>query len=122
MPTHEEKTCAVCGRRIEWRAKWAKNWDAVRYCSGACRRTRLDDLDRRFERDILETLRALPSRGTVTPQRIVERADAAAARDAHERARRAARRLVANGDVELLQNGRTVDPSTARGPFDIRLR
>ena len=24
-----EKTCASCGRRIEWRAKWAKNWEAV---------------------------------------------------------------------------------------------
>ncbi|MFP4312540.1 MAG: DUF3253 domain-containing protein [Nitriliruptoraceae bacterium] len=37
-----------------------------------------------------------------------------------EPARRAARRLVARGEVELTQDGRVVDPSTARGPVRIR--
>jgi len=32
------KPCAVCGRAMSWRKAWAKNWDAVRYCSEACRR------------------------------------------------------------------------------------
>lgn len=32
------KTCAVCAREMVWRRAWAKNWDAVRYCSNACRR------------------------------------------------------------------------------------
>lgn len=32
------KPCAVCGRAMVWRKAWAKNWDAVRYCSVACRR------------------------------------------------------------------------------------
>jgi hypothetical protein len=32
----------------------------------------------------------------------------------------AARRLAASGDVELTQQGRVVDPSTARGPIRIR--
>ena len=31
------KPCAVCGRPMTWRKAWAKNWDAVRYCSDACR-------------------------------------------------------------------------------------
>lgn len=31
------KSCAVCGRAMSWRKAWAKNWDAVRYCSEACR-------------------------------------------------------------------------------------
>ena len=35
-------------------------------------------------------------------------------------ARRAARRLVDRGEVEVLQGGRVVDPSTAKGPVRIR--
>jgi hypothetical protein len=34
------KSCAVCGRPFTWRRKWARDWDAVRYCSDACRRRR----------------------------------------------------------------------------------
>ena len=30
------KPCQHCGRPMEWRAKWAKNWDEVRYCSKRC--------------------------------------------------------------------------------------
>lgn len=33
-----QKPCAVCGRPMSWRKAWARNWDAVRYCSEACRR------------------------------------------------------------------------------------
>ncbi len=32
------KPCAVCGRPMNWRRAWAKNWEQVRYCSEACRR------------------------------------------------------------------------------------
>lgn len=39
-----------------------------------------------------------------------------------ERTRRAARRLVAAGEVDILQRGRVVDPSTAKGPIRIRRR
>lgn len=37
LPT---KVCAACGRPFRWRKKWAKVWDAVRYCSDACRAKR----------------------------------------------------------------------------------
>jgi hypothetical protein len=43
-------------------------------------------------------------------------------RELMEPARRAARRLVASGEVEITQGGRVVDPSTARGPIRIRRR
>ncbi|MFM5903642.1 MAG: DUF2256 domain-containing protein [Microbacteriaceae bacterium] len=33
------KTCAKCGREFEWRKKWAKDWQNVRYCSEKCRRS-----------------------------------------------------------------------------------
>ncbi|WP_369333679.1 DUF2256 domain-containing protein [Corallococcus carmarthensis] len=29
------KPCAVCGRAITWRRKWARDWEQVRYCSDA---------------------------------------------------------------------------------------
>lgn len=32
------KTCVACGRDMVWRKSWAKNWEAVKYCSEACRR------------------------------------------------------------------------------------
>jgi hypothetical protein len=32
------KNCAVCGRVMTWRKKWAKNWHEVKYCSEACRK------------------------------------------------------------------------------------
>ncbi|MDA0255338.1 MAG: DUF2256 domain-containing protein [Planctomycetota bacterium] len=32
------KACAACGRPFEWRRKWARCWEQVRYCSDRCRR------------------------------------------------------------------------------------
>jgi hypothetical protein len=34
------KICQRCGRPFEWRKKWARDWDNVRYCSEACRKGR----------------------------------------------------------------------------------
>ena len=34
------KPCARCGRPMTWRKAWARAWEAVRYCSDACRRDR----------------------------------------------------------------------------------
>ena len=34
------KACARCGRPMTWRKAWARAWEAVRYCSDACRRDR----------------------------------------------------------------------------------
>ncbi len=34
------KTCAACGRTMVWRKAWARTWEAVRYCSDACRRNK----------------------------------------------------------------------------------
>jgi hypothetical protein len=30
------KVCVECGRQMEWRKAWAKNWDQVLYCSDRC--------------------------------------------------------------------------------------
>jgi len=30
------KICVTCGLPFEWRKKWAKNWENVKYCSKKC--------------------------------------------------------------------------------------
>jgi len=39
-PHLPQKPCAACGRPFAWRKKWARDWEAVRYCSDRCRRAR----------------------------------------------------------------------------------
>lgn len=39
-PSLPEKTCVTCGRPFNWRKKWAKVWDDVKYCSESCRKKR----------------------------------------------------------------------------------
>ena len=34
----EPKICANCGLRFEWRKKWAKDWENVKYCSEKCKK------------------------------------------------------------------------------------
>lgn len=104
-----------------WRRKWAANWESVRYCSDACRRSKVSDVDRQLETAI-ETLLDSRARGaSICPSeaaRLVGGEDAW--RELMEPARRAARRLVAAGTVQITQGGHVVDPSTARGPIRIR--
>ncbi len=121
MSGGEEKYCTVCGRRIEWRRKWARDWENVRYCSAACRRRGLGDDDRRLEALILEMLSARSRGATLCPSEVARRLDADEWRVHMEAARSAARRLVVQGRIEVTQKGRVVDPSTARGPIRLRL-
>jgi len=109
-----------CGRRFEWRKKWADDWEQVRYCSTACRRHGVTDVDRRLERSILDLLAERARTSTICPSEAARAVGADDWRDLMEPARRAARRLVATGSVEVTQGGRVVDPSTAKGPIRIR--
>ena len=120
---HEEKTCASCGRRIEWRAKWADDWEQVKYCSDACRRRKVRPIDEQLERAVLALLDQRGRGRTICPSdaaRLVHDGDGEGWRELMEPARRAARRLVAAGEVEITQRGQVVDPSTAKGPIRIR--
>jgi hypothetical protein len=116
----EEKTCASCGRRMEWRKKWASNWDEVRYCSDACRRRKVSPEDAALESKILELLAERAATSTICPSEVARALGGEEWRDLMEPARRAARRLVADGEVTITQRGVPVDPSTAKGPIRIR--
>ena len=120
----DTKVCQSCGRVMSWRKSWARNWDEVRYCSDSCRRRKVTDVDRRLEEQILRLLET--RNGTICPSEAARSVSADADwadgdwRDLMEPARRAARRLVDAGEVEITQQGHVVDPSTARGPIRIR--
>lgn len=121
VPEPEEKTCASCGRRIEWRAKWADSWDSVRYCSDACRARGVSAVDAQLESTILELLATRAHDATICPSDVARKVGSEDEwRDLMEPARRAARRLVAAGEVVITQKGSVVDPSTARGAIRIR--
>ncbi len=117
-----EKVCAACGRAMTPRKRWARSWDTVKYCSRACRRRGVGSDDRDLERAILELL-AQRARGvSICPSEAARAVSAEEWQRLMEPARRAARRLVAAGRLEILQRGRPVDPSTAKGPIRLRLR
>lgn len=116
-----DKFCQTCGRAIEWRKKWEKNWDEISYCSTRCRKSKPKALDRKIEENILGILNQRSNQATICPS------EAARAifpegrwRDHMEQTRQAARRLVASGQIEILQKGMVVDPSNAKGPIRLR--
>jgi hypothetical protein len=112
----------VCGRTMAWRAKWASNWEAVRYCSDACRRRGRQPVDDQLASAIVTLLGARRAGGTICPSEAARAVGGDSWRDLMQPARAAARRLVAAGTVEVTQGGHVVDPSTAKGPIRIRLR
>ena len=113
-----QKPCATCGRAIVWRQRLARDWEQVRYCSDGCRGG-LDGIDRALEVALQQLLAARARDASICPSEAA-RAVAADWRPLLERARRAARRLVAAGLVEVTQGGVVVDPSTAKGPIRVR--
>ena len=125
MASRAPKTCRSCGRTIEWRKKWERNWDSVAYCSDACRRRKITAVDAELEDTILKLLASRAASATICPSDAARAVSALGDgddgwRELMEPARRAARRLVASGEVEITQAGRVVDPSTAKGPIRIR--
>ena len=101
MVERAERSCERCGRTIQWRAKWARTWDEVKYCSDGCRKRRLTATDLSLEVAIADLLDARPRDSSICPSE-------------------AARRLVQRGLVEITQGGKVVDPSRAKGPIRIR--
>ena len=117
----ETKICASCGRVISWRKKWEDCWDEVKYCSAGCRKKKVSEVDVGLEAAILELLGKRASGATACPSEVArEFFGEDDWRGEMERVRSAARRLVDAGKVEILQNGRVVDASTAKGTIRLR--
>ena len=73
-----------------------------------------------FEEAILQLLKERGVGKTICPSEAARHVDPKDWRKRLEEARMAARRLVAQGEVEIVQGGCTVDPSRFRGPIRIR--
>ncbi len=120
------KICQTCGRTFEWRKKWEKDWDVVKYCSDACRGHKPGESDHALEAAILELLAERGRDKTICPS---EAAKLVGGKDTRrdweglmEPARATARRLVAAGRIVITQGGKVVDGSTAKGPIRLKLR
>ena len=124
MTTHPpDKPCAACGRPIQWRRKWARSWDEVRYCSDACRRGKgASPTDAKLEAAILALLADRKPGETICPSEAARRVGGADWNRLMEPTRAAARRLAGRGLVEVTQGGRKVDPTNFRGPIRLRMK
>jgi hypothetical protein len=116
------KPCLSCGRVITWRKKWERTWDEVRYCSDACRSRKVGAVDEALSHAILTLLEQRARGATICPSEAARLVGGQEWRSLMEPSRRAARRLVHLGRVEIAQGGKVVDPSTARGPIRVRLK
>lgn len=121
MIKQADKVCVRCGRTMQWRAKWAKNWEQVKYCSDQCRRTRATATDSALEDAIVGLLGARARDASICPSEAARQVGGDSWQSLMEPTRMAARRLVAQGKVQITQGGKVVDPSRAKGPIRIRL-
>ncbi len=61
------KICESCGRAFEWRKKWEKDWDMVKYCSDACRGNKPGEAAKALEAAILALLAERGRDKTICP-------------------------------------------------------
>ena len=119
-----EKICLNCGRPFEYRKKWAKNWDEVKFCSDRCRsegRGAGKKQSENLQAQILDLLKIRGPGKTICPSELLQ-GDDKHNPDFMESVRQAARLLTHEGLIEITQKGKTVDPSDFRGPIRLRLR
>lgn len=114
----ESKICESCGREIEYRKKWARNWDSVKYCSDECRSNK-KKFD--YQAQILQLLAERGPGKTICPSELLS-ADQKTDTIMMEHVRRSARLLAAEGKIEITQKGQRVDPQDFRGPIRLRLK
>ena len=124
--THLKKTCMVCGREFQWRKKWQNNWHQVKYCSRACRKAGLTDIDIKLEKVIMDILHSGKAGTSICPsqaaKKLVGDDDERSWRPLMEPTRRAARRLAHRRRIRITQGGKEVNPSTFKGPIRLTLK
>jgi hypothetical protein len=120
LPSLPSKPCVHCGRPFAWRKKWERCWEAIRYCSDACRRARKAPDHASLEEAIRSLLAARRPGATICPSEAARSVSPDAWRELMEPARQAARRLALAGEIVITQGGRPVDPGSFKGPIRLR--
>jgi hypothetical protein len=117
-PHGQTKICKTCGRSFSYRKKWKNVWSEVLYCSKRCGGEKnLTD----YGPALLSLLQARGRSKTICPSEVLSE-DEKQDQQIMELVRRSARRLVSEGQIEILQDGKVVDPDLFRGPIRLRLR
>ncbi|MBC7467264.1 MAG: DUF2256 and DUF3253 domain-containing protein [Bdellovibrio sp.] len=122
--SNKEKICELCGRSFEYRKKWEKNWDQVKFCSDRCRAQSKGASQKRiteFKIKIVDLLQLRSTGKTICPSEILQDDEKQDVK-VMEMVRQAARLLVSEGVIEILQKSKVVDPSDFRGPIRLRLK
>lgn len=119
-----EKVCVQCGRSFEWRKKWEKNWNEIKYCSDRCRgqfKSQGKTESIMFQKLIVDLLKLRSAGKTICPSEILS-SEQKQDSQRMEQVRQAARLLAHEGVIEITQSGKPVDPDSFRGPIRLRLR
>ncbi len=116
--TRDEKICESCGRSFEYRKKWEKVWDEVKYCSDLCKKNK-NKHD--YKDQILKLLSARDSSKTICPREVLPN-ELKQDKTIMEHVRRSARLLAAQNIIEITQGGKVVNPSEFKGPIRLRLK
>lgn len=119
-----EKICHHCGRPFQYRKKWAKTWDEVKFCSDRCRsegRGAGKKESELLQYQILQLLKQRSAGKTICPSELLAPENKQNS-TYMESVRQAARLLAHQGLIEITQNGKAVDPNDFRGPIRLRLK
>ena len=115
---NESKICLSCGRSIEYRKKWERNWPEIKYCSDECRRNK-NKFD--YREAILSQLQLQGPNKSICPSDLLppeQKQDKVMV----EHVRRSARLLASEKKIDIIQDGKTVDPTTFKGPVRLMLK
>lgn len=112
------KICFSCGRSIEYRKKWEKNWPAIKYCSDECRRNK-NKFD--YRDSIMTLLKACSPHQTICPSEVLP-SELKTDKVFIEHVRRSARLLAADDKIVIIQSGKVVDPTAFKGPICLRIK
>ena len=115
---NDTKICTSCGRTIEYRKKWEKNWPEVKYCSDECRRNK-NKFD--YREAILDLLRQRGPLKTICPSELLP-PELKQDKIMMEHVRRSARLLASENKIEITQSGKAVDPASFKGPIRLKLK
>lgn len=114
----DQKICESCGRTMEFRKKWEKNWENIKYCSDECRKNK-NRFD--YKKKITELVIARGRQASICPSEVLpteHKQDSVYM----EHVRRSARLLAHEGVIEILQHGKPVDPDSFKGPIRLRIK
>ncbi|MDH4467323.1 MAG: DUF2256 and DUF3253 domain-containing protein [Bacteriovoracaceae bacterium] len=115
---NDTKICSSCGREIEYRKKWEKNWPEIKYCSDECRKNK-NKYD--FRENILALLNKRGPLKTICPSELLP-LELKNDKLMMEHVRRSARLLAFENKIEITQSGKVVDPLSFKGPIRLKLK